>query len=103
MTDQFNCNIAHYATRQGHLTILIWINEKLSIDFKIQDSYGYGVLDYSVIYKKLNCFMFLVFKCGLKQFNYKHADHLAEVLCKNYDDASKSFILIILNDKELCA
>ena len=35
MNDQFNCNIAHYAVRQGHLSTLIWIHKKVSIDFKI--------------------------------------------------------------------
>lgn len=79
----------------------MWINEKCPIDFELQDSFGYSVLDYSIVYNKIHCFMFLVFKCGLKKLSSKHLDHISEVLCKNPSELSKKFVTIIMNDKEL--
>jgi hypothetical protein len=69
MVDNYGCNMAHYSVRQGHLHILIWLASDLGINLKSRDVYGYSPLDYSIIYTKFHCFLFIIYKYGFKDIN----------------------------------
>jgi len=57
--DHYNCSIAHYAVRQGHLPVLMYAVETLKTDLALRDKFGYTVLDYSLIYKMPFCFIYI--------------------------------------------
>ena len=64
--DNFNCTMMHYAVRQGHLPVLMYCAEVLEQDMSIRDKFGYNILEYSLMYKKLNCFIYLIFNRKFK-------------------------------------
>ena len=66
--DSYDCNLAHYAVRQGHLPVLIYLVDSLHIDANQRDKFGYSPLEYSVVYKKLNCFIYLLYNRGYRTF-----------------------------------
>lgn len=67
LKDDFNCTLIHYGVRQGHLPILIYCVETLKIDLDARDHFGYTALDYSLIYVKPHCFVYLFYKCNRRE------------------------------------
>ena len=61
--DFYQCTLLHYSVRQGHLPILIYLVENFKISLTARDKFGYSVLEYSLIYKKLYCFIYIFYKC----------------------------------------
>jgi ankyrin repeat protein len=57
--DFYDCTIAHYAVRSGHLPILMYAVETLKADLNVKDRYGYTPLDYSLVYKMPFCFIYI--------------------------------------------
>lgn len=66
MLDFYKCTVSHYAVRQGHLPLLMYLTDVLKIGMYERDQFGYTILDYSLVYKKLYCFIFLYYRCGFK-------------------------------------
>lgn len=88
LKDYYECTLLHYAVRQGHLSVLIYLVEtfcegKMHI-LKMRDKFGYSVLDYSIVYKRLYCFIYLFHKCKIKDLD-QLANGLVESLCTGQD------------------
>lgn len=96
MKDYYGCSLLHYAARTGHLSVLIYLVEvfcKGNIDIlKSRDKFGYSVLDYTIVYKKLYCFIYIYYKCDIKELSQDLMNGLVESLCigQEIDTANES-------------
>ena len=75
--DNYENNLGHYAVRQGHLPILIYLVDALHIDVGQRDKFGYSPLEYSVVYKRLNCFLYLLYNRGFRTFKPELVESVA--------------------------
>ena len=99
--DFYDCNIAHYAVRQGHLPIVMMINDEIGVSMKQRDRFGYSCLEYSLMYKKLHCFLFVYYKYGHKIINESVLQNIADRIVKDGTATDMAFLNIILNEKIL--
>lgn len=83
LKDNFNCGMVHYSTRQGHLPVLIYCLEILEQDLSSRDRFGYNALEYSLMYKRLNCFLYLLYNRGCKDINPALVETIATSLCQS--------------------
>ena len=75
--DNYDCNLGHYAVRQGHLPIMIYLADVLHINLDQRDKFGYSPLEYSIVYKKLNCFIYLLYNRGLRTIKPELVESIA--------------------------
>jgi hypothetical protein len=75
--DLYDCNLGHYCVRQGHLPVLIYLADKLHIDINSRDKFGYSPLEYSIVYKKLNCFIYLLYNRGFRTIKPELVESIA--------------------------
>lgn len=59
--DDYNCTLAHYSARQGHLPVVMYCCDGLNIDLDAKDTYDYSALDYCICYKRLYCFIYIYY------------------------------------------
>ena len=64
LKDNYGLNAAHYAAREGHLAILIYLAEHLTLEE--EDIMGNTCIVYALIYVNIYCFVYLYFKRGLR-------------------------------------
>ena len=62
--DAYDCTLSHYAVRSGHLPVVMYNTDILKIPLNSFDKFGYNCLDYSIMYKKLYCFIYIYFCQG---------------------------------------
>ena len=82
LKDNYNCGMVHYCTRQGHLAILMYCAEILGHDLTNRDKFGYNALEYSLMYKRLNCFIYLLYNRSCKEINPALVENIASTLCQ---------------------
>jgi hypothetical protein len=56
--------------------------EILGMDLTNRDNFGYNILEYSLMYKRLNCFIYLLYNRGCKEINPALVETIAANLCQ---------------------
>ena len=56
---------------------MIYLVDVLHTDVNTRDKFGYSPLEYSVVYKKLNCFIYLLYNRGIKTFKPELVESVA--------------------------
>ena len=62
--------------------MIMYLKEALGCDFGARDKYGYSSLDYAVTYKKLYCFIYIYYKCGVRRINKELLMTMVPMLCQ---------------------
>ena len=81
--------------------MLIYLAETAGLQLHLRDQFGYSILDYSLVYKKLYCFIFIYFKCKQTELNSDLIPNIIDTLLSQKDPISTKMLQIILREKEL--
>ena len=101
MLDFYKCTVSHYAVRQGHLPLLMYLTDVLKISMYERDQFGYTILDYSLAYKKLYCFIYLYYRCGFKQITSALIPKILDALLESNDKPSNQILQLMMREEDL--
>lgn len=85
LRDHYNCTLLHYAVRQGHLAVAMFLEKTCGIPLTAQDQFGYTVLEYAMVYKRVYCFIYVFKKCAHRTVNPSLINKIVDALLESND------------------
>ena len=101
LRDNYQCTLLHYAVRQGHLPVLMYLEQNCKMDLNQKDQFGYSVLEYAMVYKKVFCMLYITEKCQFTKVNVSLINKVVDTLLTNDDALSIKITQLIVRNEQL--